>query len=261
MGSGRTLLLIAITALLAACASPKDVVYMQNAAEISEQQISNYHDVKIKPDDLLSIIVSSRTPQASAVFNLQSNDYRLDATGARIGQSKTMGYLVDKDGNIDFPVLGRLKVIGLTRSELSTMIKNKLADDGMLKDAVVTVQFQNFKISVLGEVKNPGKYSIETDRVSILDAIAMAGDMTIYGVRDSVMVLRESDGENKVMFANVLDKSLLSSPAFYLQQNDVVYVKPNKIKAQQSGINQNNNVGVWLSVASVLTSISVLIFK
>ncbi len=141
------------------------------------------------------------------------------------------------------------------------MIKNKLADDGMLKDAVVTVQFQNFKISVLGEVNSPGKYSIETDRVSILDAIAMAGDMTIYGVRDSVMVVRESEGENRILFANLLDKSLLSSPAFYLQQNDVVYVKPNKIKAQQSGINQNNNVGVWLSVASVLTSISVLIFK
>ncbi|MGM9774090.1 MAG: polysaccharide biosynthesis/export family protein [Candidatus Egerieousia sp.] len=261
MKSGKILLFAAITALLAACASPKDVVYMQNAAEISNQQISNYQDVKIKSDDLLSIMVSSKSPKASAIFNLVSTDYQIGATGARVGQSRTIGYLVDKEGNIDFPILGRLKVAGMTRSELSMMLKNKLAEDEMLKDAVVTVQFQNFKISVLGEVNKPGQYSIETDRVSILDAVAMAGDLTIYGVRDSVMVVRENDGKNVVMFANLLDKSLLNSPAFYLQQNDVVYVKPNKIKAQQSGINQNNNVSVWLSVASVLTSISVLLFK
>ena len=141
------------------------------------------------------------------------------------------------------------------------MIRNKLDEDGLLKDAVVTVAYQNFNISVLGEVNNPGKFTVESDRVSLLDALAMAGDLTIYGRRDSVMVIRETEGERRVMFNNLLSKDVLNSPSFYLQQNDVVYVKPNRIKAQQSGINQNNNVGVWLSAASLLTTVLMLIFK
>ena len=165
------------------------------------------------------------------------------------------------EGNIDFPIVGRIKVAGLTRSELSTLIRNKLNEDGLLKDAVVTVAYQNFNISVLGEVNHPGKFTVESDRVSLLDALAMAGDLTIYGRRDSVMVIRETEGVRQVMFNNLLSKDVLNSPSFYLQQNDVVYVKPNRIKAQQSGINQNNNVGVWLSAASLLTTVLMLLFK
>ena len=141
------------------------------------------------------------------------------------------------------------------------MIKNRLNDDGLLKDAVVTVTYRNFNVSVLGEVNNPGKFTVESDRVSLFDALALAGDLTIYGRRDSVMVLRESNGERSVMFANLMSGDMLNSPAFYLQQNDVVYVKPNRIKAQQSGINQNNNVSVWLGAVSLLTTILMLIFK
>jgi protein involved in polysaccharide export with SLBB domain len=252
---------IACGLLVTGCKSAKEVVYLQDANKVATEQIANYQDVKIKTDDLLSIIVSSQNPELSAMFNLQENQYQVGGTGTTMGQSKTLGYLVDKDGDIDFPVLGRLRVSGLTRAELSTMIKEKLDKEGLLKDAVVTIQFQNFKISVIGEVNNPGRFSIETDRVSVLDAIAMAGDMTIYGRRDSVMIMRENNGVREVMFTNLLKREALAAPSFYLQQNDVVYIKPNQIKAQQSRINQNNNVGVWLSATSLLASVLTLIFK
>lgn len=260
--SGKVyLFVVASLLLLAGCQSAKKVVYMQDTGKGAKEEIKNYNDVKIKAGDLLSIIVSSKTPEAAAIFNLQSSDYQVNATGARIGQTKLVGYLVDKEGNIDFPVLGRLKVAGCTRSELSTYIKTRLYEEDMLKDAVVSVLFQNFKISVLGEVARPNQYTIESDRVSLMDALALAGDLTIYGRRDSVMIIREHEGEREILFANLLSKDVLSNSSYYLQQNDVIYVKPNKIKAQQSGINQNNSVGTWLSASSVLISLAVLIFK
>lgn len=253
--------LLACASVFTGCQSAKNVVYLQDADKAKVEQITNYQDVKIKTDDLLSIIVSSKDPELSVMFNLRTNNYELSGTGVSMGQQSQIGYLVDKEGNIDFPVLGRMKVAGLTRSELSTYVKDRLNDSGLLKEAVVTVQFQNFKVAVLGEVNKPGQFSIQTDRVSILDAISMAGDLTIYGRRDSVMIIRENNGQREITYNNLLSKNLLSSPSFYLQQNDVIYVKPNKVKAQQSGINQNNNVSVWLSVASVLTSVAVLIFR
>ena len=241
---------------LSSCRSAKEVVYLQDIKTQDRQKISNYQDIKIKPGDMLSIFVSHKEAQLSALFNPQGQN----STPSEAGQ-KIAGYTVDLNGDIDFPIIGRIKVAGLTRSELSTMIKNRLNDDGLLKDAVVTVTYRNFNVSVLGEVNNPGKFTVESDRVSLFDALALAGDLTIYGRRDSVMVLRESNGERSVMFANLMSGDMLNSPAFYLQQNDVVYVKPNRIKAQQSGINQNNNVSVWLGAVSLLTTILMLIFK
>ncbi len=243
---------------MASCRSAREVVYMQDSYTEDIQKITNFQDIKIKPGDMLSIFVSHKEPTLSALFNPQGSSP--SGASSSLGQ-RLSGYTVDLEGNIDFPIVGRIKVAGLTRSELSTMIRNKLDEDGLLKDAVVTVAYQNFNISVLGEVNNPGKFTVESDRVSLLDALAMAGDLTIYGRRDSVMVIRETEGERRVMFNNLLSKDVLNSPSFYLQQNDVVYVKPNRIKAQQSGINQNNNVGVWLSAASLLTTVLMLIFK
>ena len=247
--------LLIIVLALSSCRSAKEVVYLQDIKTQDRQKITNYQDIKIKPGDMLSIFVSHKEAQLSALFNPQGQNNPSES-----GQ-KITGYTVDLNGDIDFPIIGRIKVAGLTRSELSTMIKNRLNDDGLLKDAVVTVTYRNFNVSVLGEVNNPGKFTVESDRVSLFDALALAGDLTIYGRRDSVMVLRENNGERSVMFANLMSGDMLNSPAFYLQQNDVVYVKPNRIKAQQSGINQNNNVGVWLSSVSLLTTILMLIFK
>jgi len=249
-----TFVLLSAVLALSACRSAKEVVYLQDIQTEDMQKILNYQDIKIKPGDLLNIFVSHKEPQLSALFNPQG------ATMTEFGQT-VAGYTVDLEGNIDFPIVGRIKVAGLTRSQLSSMIKNRLDEDGLLKDAVVTVTYRNFNVSVLGEVNTPGKFTVQSDRVSLLDALALAGDLTIYGRRDSIMVLRENEGVRTVMFANLLSKDLLNSQAFYLQQNDVVYVKPNRIKAQQSGINQNNNVNVWLSAISLLTTVFMLIFK
>jgi len=249
-------ILMLIVMSMWSCRSAKEVVYMQDTYQEDVQKILNYQDIKIKPGDMLSIFVSHKSAELSALFNPQGQSI----SPSDVGQ-KVSGYTVDLEGNIDFPIIGRIHVAGLTRSELSTMIKNRLDDDGLLKDAVVTVTYQNFNISVLGEVNHPGKFNVESDRVSLFDALALAGDLTIYGRRDSIMVIRETEGERMVMFNNLLTKDVLNSPSFYLQQNDVVYVKPNRIKAQQSGINQNNNVGVWLSAASLLTTVLIMIFK
>ena len=239
----------------ASCRSAKEVVYLQDSFDRDIQKITNYQDIRIKPGDMLSIYVSHKEPQLSALFNMgQSGDVK-EST------QKNAGYTVDFNGEIDFPVVGRLKVAGLTRSELSNMIKDRLDKDGLLKNAVVTVTYQNFNVSVLGEVNHPGKFTVLSDRVSLLDAIALAGDLTIYGRRDSVMVIRENNGQREILYNNLLRKDVLNSPSFYLQQNDMVYVKPNRIKAQQSGINQNNNVGVWMSATSLLVTVLTLLFK
>ena len=239
------------------CRSAKEVTYLRDLnRNYIEKAITNYEDIKIKPGDMLSIFVSHKEPTLAALFNPLGQNSSASEQGQRL-----VGYTVDFNGNIDFPILGRIKVAGLTRGELSMLIKNKLDDDGLLKNAVVTVTYQNFTVSVLGEVNVPNRFTVQTDRVSLFDALALAGDLTIYGRRDSVMVIREVKGQRSVMYANLLSEEVLNSPAFYLQQNDMVYVMPNRTKAQQSGINQNNNVGVWLSAASLLTTILMFMFK
>lgn len=255
-----------ILPILVGCRSAKQVVYMQDAkSEIEALTLAP--EIKIKKDDLLAIFVSHKNPTLASVYNLQATENMTiggsatSSMSSRIGGVRQMGYLVDADGNIEFPVLGKLHVEGLTRIELSEMIRKKLDDGDQLKNAIVSVQIQNGHVSVMGEVNNPRRINFDTERMTLLEAIATAGDMTIYGRRDSVMVVREGANGREIMFVNLLSKDFLNSPAYYLQQNDLVYVKPNKIKAQQSGINQNNNVGVWLSVASFLLSIGILIWR
>ena len=254
--------------ILFGCNSAKKVVYMQDA-EQEVKQIVNAPELKIKKDDLLAIFVSHTKPESASIFNLQSTEYMPTAgsssssasSSSRIGAIRQLGYLVDSEGNIEFPVLGKLHVEGLTRTEVAEMIKNKLDETGNLKNAVISVQIQNGHISILGEVNTPKRLSMETERITLLEALASAGDMTIYGRRDSVMVIREGNNGREIMFVNLLSKDFMESPAYYLQQNDLVYVKPNKIKAQQSGINQNNNLSVWISLASLLTTVAVLIWR
>lgn len=172
-----------------------------------------------------------------------------------------MGYVVDNEGYIDFPVLGKIKAAGLSRWELQTEIANQLNDKQMLKDGLVTVEFMNFKVSILGEVNKPGTYTINSDKVNVLEAIAMAGDLTIFGERNKVFVLREENGERKSYQLDLRSADIFSSPAYYLKQNDVIYVQPNSVRAGQSTINQNSmkSVSLWISLSSLLTSIGVLL--
>lgn len=248
--------------ILSSCAPVKDIAYFQNKVINDPEKIDKHAGIVIQPKDMLSIVVSSRNPELALMFNLMTVQ---QMPGAEVsmggGQQRILGYVVDNDGCIDFPVLGVLKVDGLTRWELSEMIKGRLVKEGYLTDAVVTVEFMNFKVSVLGEVNAPGTYGIEGDKVTILQALSLARDLTIYGQRENVSVIRERDGERTFYQVNLCDVDLFKSPAYYLQQNDVIYVEPSVEKARQSTIDDKNLrlTSIAISSSSLLLSLATLI--
>lgn len=259
-------LICVIVAILVAssCSTVKDIAYFQNKVVDQPEKIDKHGGIVIQPKDMLSIVVSSKNPELAAMFNLPVISYQAGSEVAEIGgySQRLMGYIVDNDGTIDFPVLGELKVAGLTRWELSEMVKKRLISEGYLSDAVVTVEFLNFKVSVLGEVTSPGTFTIEGDKVTVLQALALARDLTIFGRRDNVSVIRERDGQRVIYQINLTDVDLFKSPAYYLQQNDVIYVEPNVEKARQSTVDDKGLrlTSIAVSSASVLLSlISILI--
>ena len=256
----RHILFIALAGtLLSGCTSYKKVPYMQDPETVNAygKEIPLY-DAKIMPKDLLSITVSTTDPQAAAPFNLtvqtpQNTNINLNTTS----QPTLQQYLVNNQGEIDFPVLGKLKVGGLTKNEAESMIREKLQP--YLKETpIVTVRMANYKISVLGEVKNPGTFTVSNEKVNVLEALAMAGDMTIYGIRDNVKLIREdSTGKREIVTLNLNDQDILQSPYYYLQQNDILYVTPNKTKAKTSNISSSTTI--WFSVIGSLVSLASLI--
>lgn len=243
--------------LLASCTSYKKVVYLQDVVPIKQQDIEQKYEVIIHNDDLLAIMVNCKNPELALPFNMPLVTYQVGRESA--GQQRVLGYLVDSQGNIDFPILGKLHVEGLTRLQLTELIKTRLMEEDLIKDPIVTVQFLNYKISVMGEVARPGSFSISGDRITLLEALSMAGDLTIYGRRDRVAVIRETDGKRTILFHDLRSADIFQSPCYYLQQNDIVYVEPNKTKGNQSAINQNNSMSVWLTGVSILASIASLI--
>lgn len=252
-------LVVCMAVFFTACTSTKKIIYLQDVVPLKQQEIEQKYEVIIHSDDLLAIMVNSRDPELALPFNMPMVSYQLGSNTG--GQQRVLGYLVDTNGNIDFPILGEIHVEGLTRMQLTELIKNKLIEGDLIKDPIVTVQFLNFKISVMGEVGRPGSFTISGDRITLLEALSMAGDLTIYGRRDRVGVIRENNGKRTILFHDLRSADIFNSPCYYLQQNDIVYVEPNKAKSGQSSINQNNSIGVWVSVISLLTTIAVLIFK
>jgi len=250
-------MLMCVVVLCTSCASSKKVVYLQDVVPLKQQDIEQKYEVYIHNDDLLAIMVNSKNPELALPFNMPMVSYQLGSQTAP--QQRVLGYLVDTNGDIDFPILGKLHVAGLTRLQLTDMIKQRLIDEDLIKDPIVTVQFLNYKVSVMGEVNRPGSFNISGDRITLLEALSMAGDLTIYGRRDRVAVIREKDGKRTILMHDLRSSDIFNSPCYYLQQNDIVYVEPNKAKAGQSEINQNKSVGVWLSAASILVSIASLI--
>ena len=249
--------LICLVVLLAACSAPKEVLYLQDISLIKEEAIDKSYEVIIHKDDLLAIIVNSKDPELALPFNMPLVSYQIG--GQNVSQQRLVGYLVNQDGNIDFPILGEIHVEGLTRMQVTELIKKRLIEEELIKDPIVTVQFLNFKVSVIGEVGRPGTFDISGDRITLLEALSMAGDLTIYGRRDRVAVIREKDGKRSILYHDLRSSDIFQSPCYYLQQNDIVYVEPNNAKTGQSRINSNNSVGVWLSGVSVLASITSLL--
>ncbi len=261
----QSLIIVAVLLLLlSACKAEKEIIYLQDVVANQAQPISNSKLITIMPGDKISIIVSSRNPQMSAIFNLPQVSYRAGQSNITNFNEKLSGYTVDQNGNIDFPQLGKMKVAGLTRAEVAEQVQSSLLSSGLLQDATVVVEFMNLHYSVLGEVKNPGQYPVDNDQITIFDALSKAGDMTIQGKRDSVFVIRESGGQ-RVTYALDLRSTngTFGSPAYYIQQNDVVYVKPNNKRARESTVNGNNvlSTSFWISLASLLATVCVLIIK
>ena len=251
------LTIIAGMVLLTSCLTPAHVVYFQDADDYARYVNIAPYEVFIHQDDLLAIMVNSTATEAAIPYNLPISNYYVG--GESYGQQRLLGYLVDKEGNIDFPELGKIHVEGLSRNQLREQLKAKLIDGGHLTDPIITINFLNFKVSVQGEVNRPGSFQIAGERITLLEALSMAGDLTIYGRRDRVAVIREAKGERIILFHDLSSTDIFGSPCYYLQQNDIVYVEPNKRRIQQSNINQNNNISVLLSAVSVLFTALTLI--
>ncbi len=252
------------------CSAPSRVTYFQDLRPgESEQKVIAATEIKVRPGDKLSIIVNSRDPQLTQLFNLPYVAQQIGQGVVTVNSTSTnsqgvSGYTVDEQGMIDFPVLGKIEIAGKNREEIAAFIKGELLAKNLVKDPVVTVEYMNLCISVLGEVTKPGRYSIDRDKVTVLDAISMAGDLTIYGKREKVLVLREEEGVQHVYGINLCSaEHLYTSPVYYLRQNDVVYVEPNNVRARQATVNGNNvrSTSFWISLASLLTTVAVLVFK
>ena len=247
---------------VASCNTWKKINYLQDVDETTVMSLAENQGIVIQPMDQLSIIVSSRVPTLAAQFNLPLANY---IAGSEItssgGSQRIIGYVVDNDGYINFPELGRLQVAGKTRWQLQDLIKEELISKGFLQDPIVTVEFMNFKIAILGEVTSPGTYSIAGDKITIFQALSLARDLTIYGQRDKVEVIREHNGERTVYVLDLRSKDIFDSPAYYLQQDDVIYVVPNSVRAGQSTINENyfKSGAFWISMSSVSMSLVTLI--
>lgn len=261
----KTLLFIVLCSVLASCKVPKDITYMQGFENGQTETVVPPVRITVQPDDKLAIIVTSKDPELAVAFNLAIAQYRIGTgTNGSTAESKAAAYTVDPNGNIDFPLLGTLRVEGLNRHGVAELIKREIISRELVKDPVVTVEYLNAKISVLGDVRNPGDYLIERDNMTILQALSAAGDLNITGLRDNVLVVREENGKDVAYRVNLTDtKSLMQSPAYYLRQNDIVYVEPNNTRKRQATETANvfYNPSVWVSVASVLASIAVIIFR
>ena len=245
--------------LLASCATNKRAAYIQQVQTDIPTAIEQDYQIRIKPLDRLTVTINSKDPELAAPFNAASSYNSLNGLSSYSSSSNGNHQIltVDKEGKIQLPIIGEIDCDGLTRNELAKKIENTIRENGMVHDPIVIIQFADVKFSVLGEVARPGQFSITKDRISLFDALAMAGDLTIYGQRENVALIREENGMRTVHYFDLKNPDILTSPYFYLQQDDVVYVTPNKYKAQAGEINQNRSF--YISLVSVAVSVATLL--
>lgn len=251
---------LAFTLLIAlsSCETSKKVAYFQDAEHNSKFQAHAAAPLLIQPGDKLFIQVKA---QGNEIINNMFSMFGATGYSNVTSVNNTpYGYTVNPNGNIDFPVVGSIHVAGLTRSQVEDIVKKLILESGQSNNVAVSVSFMNLKINVMGEVQSPGEYNIERDQVTILDAIAAARDLTIYGRRDNVKVLRMEDGKQHTYTIDLTNTdNVMNSPVYYLKQNDVVYVEPNKAKTQNSEIGSMTTL--WFSAVSILISLSSLIIN
>jgi polysaccharide export outer membrane protein len=249
-----TTLILAIC--FSSCVSKKDITYFQ-FGEIDQKKVSNVYKTVFKPDDILQIVISASDIAAVQPFNLPAASFN-SSGGASAGPGTILTYLIDSNGEIDFPILGKLKIGGLSREEAIGLFKNKL-DPDYVKNPTINIRISNFKITIQGDVRAPGTFNIPNERVTILDAIGLAGDINISGKRDNVLVIREEGNFKKEYRVNLLSKKTYTSPVFYLQQNDIVYVEHNYAKIQSAS--SNTNTGLFISIAGTFIAIITLLIR
>ena len=237
------IILLLMGIMLTSCMSTKKVTYFQNLDNVDLSKTTGLYDAKIMPKDILSITVHTLTPEASEAFNLRG----------------TSGYLVDNEGNIDFPVVGTLSLGGMTTKEAEALIKSKIVPYmSASENPIVQVRMSNYKYAMLGGINAPGVYTAPNEKISIVEAIARAGDLNLYGQRDKIFLIRENEhGQREYHQLNINDADIFNSPYFYLQQNDIVYVEPKKVLARNSFF--ASSTSMWMSLFSMLTSVSTFI--
>ncbi len=252
----KKILLLFCIATLTSCATRQNVIYLQDQVVDTQIETIAGGQIKLQPNDEISISVSSKDQTLAAIFNKERA-----RQGTTSSSQNGLNYAIDTDGNIDFPILGEIKAEGKSRSELEKEIKGKIISSNMVKDPVVTVDYENLSFSAIGEVAKPGNYEIKKEQTNIFEALSMAGDLSIYGLRDRVFVTRNVDGKLITYNVDLKSTDVYNSPAFYIQQNDVIYVEPNNIRANQSTVNGNTvrSASFWMSLASFVTTIVVLI--
>lgn len=262
---------IAFLTIATSCSSSKEISYFQDLSGGIQLPATVPTSITFEPNDKLSIVVSTGDSRLNSLFNLPVPRYSVGTSAANTSgvmqQSSydmVASYTINSSGDIDFPVLGRLHIAGMNREQVAEYIRRELISRDLVKDPVVTVDYLNLCVTVMGEVTRPGRYAIDREDYSLLDALSAAGDLTIYGKRNNVRVIRMENGVQKVYEVNLLDgKSLTQSPVYHMQQNDVIYIEPNATRARQSTPNGNNILTptFWISIASFLTTIAVLIIK
>ena len=245
--------LLFVLFLTTSCASRKDLVYLQGGSNAKE--LVSYEPV-LQPDDVVMIVVSSENPEVAAPYNLKAITVQGDTENG-IGTQRMQTYILDKEGKIEFPLLGTISLSGLTKTQAVAKLKELLKDH--VNDAVINFRILNFKITVLGEVQKPGTYPVTSERITLLEAIGMSGDLTIYGNRTNVLLIREKNGTKTMERIDLTKSDFLNSSAYYLSQNDVVYIEPNKTRINSSAIGPNLTVGI--SALSLIVTIIALTLK
>lgn len=256
---------VAAIVMLASCGSREKIVYIQGADEVGTFENVTSYNPTIQPDDRLTIIVNCKEPELAAPFNMMLKPMTFtggNQVTASYGSGNPQIFWVNPEGNISYPTIGDLHVVGMTRVELKDKLENYLKENGYIQDPIVVVEFYGAKYSVLGEVTRPGQFPMASDRVSILDAIAQAGDLTVFGERDKVRLVRDRGGKQVVASIDLRDKELMNSEYYYLQPNDVLYVEPNKTKASNREVSNLYSFGISLvSLAATFANIIINVTK
>lgn len=261
-------LALALIMSFCACSSPKDIAYFQDASNLNEMLVQQEQQFTLRPEDKINIIVNSSNPMLEQQFTLTASvssrgigapvTPKTTAGGSNSSSGMVIAYTVDSQGTINFPLLGKISVVGKTRQQVAEYIQDRLIARELVDDPIVTVEYVNLGINVLGEVARPGHIDITRDHFTITDAIAHAGDLTINGNRQNVMVTRQVDGLNQIYYIDLTNmQSMMQSPAYYLQQNDLIYVSPNDKRKRESKAvgNTFNTPGFWMSATSLLMTV------